>query len=123
MYCVTVIPTISISGSEKVLCGDTARFKVIVSPKNPNGWTVMWNKKNGDVSKHIDFRKKKYNKSTDRELIIQPVCSKDEGIYQAYLVNGSNLKVEGNVLCLETMGGTVLVFNRVSSFLRYKVFE
>lgn len=119
MYCVTAtcLPNISISGSEKVLIGDTARFTAIVSPGNSNGWLVMWNKKNGDISKHIDLSKNKYNKSTDRELIIQPVCSDDEGIYQAYLVNGSNVKVEGNVLCLETMGGNVLIFNRFLKFV------
>lgn len=77
----------------------------------------MWNKKNGDIFKYIDLSKNKYNKSIDREFIIQFVCSEDEGVYQVYFVNGSNVKVDGNVFFLEIMGGNVLIFNCFFKFV------
>lgn len=110
MFCVTDKPFITISGTEKVFCGEIARFKVIVSPKDLGGWSVKWQKLNGDVSTHIDLNKEKYSRPTDRELIIHSVCREDDGIYQAYLSqesNGSNFKVLGNALCLQTVGGIV----------------
>lgn len=58
----------------------------------PTCWSITWQKRNGNVITCIDtdLDKEKYNGSTKRKLVIQSVCKKDEGEYQAVLSFESN---------------------------------
>lgn len=99
---------ISTEGPEKVICGDTARFKAVVSPENPKGWSIRWLKLEGDASIPIDTSKEEYSGSTENQLVIQSVRRIDEGKYQAFLlqeIQGKRHTVIGNAILLHAAGG------------------
>lgn len=74
-----------------VTYGQTARFKAAVPPGESYNWSVTWQRLIGNNSIVIDTNENKFAKSTEEQLIIQPVCMKDDGEYQA-AVYRNNIK-------------------------------
>lgn len=110
MYvCVADEPDISIKGVREVMCGNTARFLVEVNPTEPFSGLVTWQKVRGKVTKEIDISREKYRGSYDRQLVINSICKKDEGDYQAVLSQVSNGKKKtfSNLSFLLPLGGTI----------------
>lgn len=89
--------------------GETARFKAAVTSEKPDGWSVTWQRLIGDKSILIDRNEKKYAKSTDKQLVIQPVCMDDDGKYQAE-IHINNLKTSSKTFFLHVVGGTCILF-------------
>lgn len=93
------------------MCGDIARFVAVLKPDS-SCWSIIWQKRRGNVTKTIDTSTKKYSGSTNRKLVIKSVCKKDEGEYQVLLAHESNgdryLKC-GNTICLHVFGGIPFV--------------
>lgn len=110
MYvCVADEPDISIKGVREVMCGNTARFLVEVNPTEPFSGLVTWQKVRGKVTKEIDISREKYRGSCDRQLVINSICKKDEGYYQAVLSKVSNGKKKtfSNLSFLLPLEGTI----------------
>lgn len=74
-----------------VTYGETARFKAAVPPGESYGWSVTWQRLIRNNSIVIDTNENKFAKSTEEQLVIQPVCMKDDGEYQA-AVYRNNIK-------------------------------
>lgn len=89
--------------------GETARFKAVVTPGEPDDWSVTWQRLIGDKSILIDTSEKKYARSTDKQLVIQPVCMEDDGKYQAD-IHRNNLKTSSKTFFLHVVGGTCILF-------------
>lgn len=101
----TAGPDILITGEDRVVCGDSARFDAEVKRAQLSEWSITWQKKIDDISRKIDTSDKKYKGSTRRQLVIQSVCKDDEAEYQAILSNGSKLNITSNSIYLQTLGG------------------
>lgn len=100
-------PHISIKGKDKVMCGDTACFEVSVTPADILHFPISWQRVRGKITEKIDTKDKRYHNSTDTQLVIQSVCKKDEGTYQAIFSrswNGNHLVISNPIL-LEILGG------------------
>lgn len=87
-----------------VTYGETARFKAAVAPGGSDGWSVTWQRLIGDKSILIDTNENKFAKSTDEQLVIQPVCMEDDGKYQA-AVYRNNIKTSSKTFFLHVVGG------------------
>lgn len=93
-----------------VTYGETARFKAAVAPGGSDGWSVTWQRLIGDKSILIDTNENKFAKSTDEQLVIQPVCMEDDGKYQA-AVYRNNIKTSSKTFFLHVVGGTCIFFH------------
>lgn len=102
---------LSIEGQSHVLCGNTATFNAVIYPKNLKGWSVTWQKILGLTHIQINLCTEKYCGSTVKNLVIQSVCKKDEGGYQAILSRnskGRNISVSSNTIFLQAIEGILL---------------
>lgn len=90
-----------------VTYGETARFKAAVPPGESYGWSVTWQRLIGNNSIVIDTNENKFAKSTEEQLVIQPVCMKDDGEYQA-AVYRNDIKNKQQNLFLHVLGGTCI---------------
>lgn len=100
-------PQISIKGKDEVICGDTAYFEVSVTPPDILHYPITWQRVRGKITEEIDTKDERYHTSTDAQLIIKPVCKKDEGTYQAVFLQFLNGKqqVISNSISLKILGG------------------
>lgn len=100
-------PVIYIQGENEILCGGTAQFEADVKNVESSSWSVAWQKRREDVIKWIDTSLEKHNGSTKRKLVINSLCKKDEGEYQAFLTlqsDGPDYKSR-NTIRLHVIGG------------------
>lgn len=112
---------VSISGTETVLCGDTAIFKAEVTNEDPSSWSLTWQKTRKHFTKSINISKEKYSGSTDRKLVITSVSKKNEWRYQAVLSrnsNGNKQKILSNEILLQALGG-ISVFHQILNNMFY----
>lgn len=98
-------PDILITGEDRVVCGDSARFDAKVRRAQLSEWSITWQKKTDDITRKINTSDKKYKGSSRRVLVIQSVCKDDEAEYQAILSNGSKLNIISNTIYLQALGG------------------
>lgn len=93
-------PLITIQGETKVPFGGTAQFEADVKNVTSLSWSITWHRRNEDVIQCINPNIQRYIASTERKLVIKPVCKQDEGIYQAVLSlesNGPYYKSRNNI--------------------------
>lgn len=105
---VSETPEISLTGNERVLCGETAVFEASIEYADPSSWLLTWQKETGQATERIDICKEKYKDSIDSKLVITPVSKEDEGRYCAVLsrkTNGNEQKILSNKLSLQALGG------------------
>lgn len=98
-------PDILITGEDRVVCGDSARFDAEVKRAQLSEWSITWQKKTDDITIKINTSDKKYKGSSRRQLVIQSVCKDDKAEYQAILSNGSKLNIISNIIYLQALGG------------------
>lgn len=99
---------ISIKGQGSVLCGNSAKFYVDITPENLKGCSITWEKIEQLRTRRINLSTKKYSGSTDKNLVIQSVCKEDQGKYIAILstdLQYPELSIKSNVIVLQAYGG------------------
>lgn len=94
-----------ITGEDRVVCGDSARFDAEVKRAQLSEWSITWQKKTDDITRKINTSDRKYKGSSRSQLVIQSVCKDDEAEYQAILSNGSKLNIISNIIYLQALGG------------------
>lgn len=104
-------PKIFIEGVGVVMCGDTARFKAVINPEKPKGWSVSWQKRNNGMLIQIHTDYQRYNGSNDYQLVINSVCKDDNGEYLAILSKESDdINIYSNKIALNALGGNMFFF-------------
>lgn len=96
---------IYISGDTEVLCGNTARFEAEISTEQDVYMPLNWDRVDGLVREQINIENKKYEGSDTRNLIINNVCMKDKGGYQAVISRKHDVKILSNMVYLRPQGG------------------
>lgn len=106
--CIAELVEVLITGVGEVTYGNTARFEANVkSFFGSTSCSLTWQKSRGRIKEQIDIHCEKYEGSDDRQLIINSVCKKDEGEYQASLLYSKNCIVLSNSIYLKPIGGIV----------------
>lgn len=102
-----------ITGKDKVTCGETARLESEIKiSETAESYTYLftWCKVKGITLEVIETICKKYEGSSERQLVIKEVCKEDEGDYRAVLSresNGNTFKIFSNIIHLLPEGGTI----------------